>query len=646
MPYIIYTKNTQIPVSFAAQELKKYLRMMMPRCGDIKIEYNPEAKEGFILGLMSDFGIDPEVENTYLDDVIYVDADKNGGIIAGSNGRSVVQAVYRYLKKQGCIWLFPGPDGEKIPMIQEPTPVKYRHKATYRYRGQCNEGSESQPQMYNAIDFTPKVGLNTFMIEGDGGGGYYDSFYAHRYTDLQNEGPISYDTGLKWKRDCESHIEERGLMYHDYGHGWTAYPFGFEDLREYNMTEQQLSEEYKKDKYKHAAMINGKRTLFGDFHLNTNLCMSNPETRKIVADSVADYAQKQDNVDYVHVWLGDASNSHCECENCRKKTPSDWYVTMLNDIDGEMTKRGLTGKIAFIAYLDTFWPPVFERIKNQDRFILLFAPIKRFYTKSYDDDADFSAVTPYECNKLTLPRNMNESLGFLHKWQEVWNGDCFCYEYYFWRAWAFDMGSRMLAKTIWSDMKGLSRHKLSGIVEDGSQRAYFPNGFQFYVYGEMQYDNSRSFESLEKEYYSAAYGKDWELVRDYLDKIDELSDWLYLAGFKGENDKDKRHYNPSVAEKFEKIPAIVDEFMPIVKAHYDTPHRCEYVSWNLLEWHGKFLKLYSKAAVHKCRGEDKEAFETFDALCKELAPLDLIRHDCYDHFQIMNALNFIFRIRK
>ena len=30
--------------------------MMMPEGGDVKIAYNPEAKDGFRLGLMSDFG--------------------------------------------------------------------------------------------------------------------------------------------------------------------------------------------------------------------------------------------------------------------------------------------------------------------------------------------------------------------------------------------------------------------------------------------------------------------------------------------------------------------------------------------------------------------------------------------------------------
>ena len=40
-------KITSNPVvDFAAEELKKYLRMMMPRAGEIIIEYIPDAKDG------------------------------------------------------------------------------------------------------------------------------------------------------------------------------------------------------------------------------------------------------------------------------------------------------------------------------------------------------------------------------------------------------------------------------------------------------------------------------------------------------------------------------------------------------------------------------------------------------------------------
>ena len=36
-------------VDFAAEELAKYLRMMMPYCGEIAIEYAPDAADGFRL---------------------------------------------------------------------------------------------------------------------------------------------------------------------------------------------------------------------------------------------------------------------------------------------------------------------------------------------------------------------------------------------------------------------------------------------------------------------------------------------------------------------------------------------------------------------------------------------------------------------
>ena len=96
---------------------------MMPRCGKVLSSFDPEANTGFRLGLMSDFGVEADVEDLYLDDMVYIKTDACGGIIAGSNTRSVLQAVYRYLKKQGCIWLYPGPDGEQIPTLEALAPV-------------------------------------------------------------------------------------------------------------------------------------------------------------------------------------------------------------------------------------------------------------------------------------------------------------------------------------------------------------------------------------------------------------------------------------------------------------------------------------------------------------------------------------------
>ena len=100
--YFINKITSSPVVDYAAEELKKYLRMMMPDAGDVAILYDPEAKDGFRLGFLEDFGLKNEAEDPVLDDVVHVDADKSGGILAGSNPRSVLFAVYRFFKENGC----------------------------------------------------------------------------------------------------------------------------------------------------------------------------------------------------------------------------------------------------------------------------------------------------------------------------------------------------------------------------------------------------------------------------------------------------------------------------------------------------------------------------------------------------------------
>ena len=99
---IINKLSGEVAIDYAATELKKYLRMMMPECGDVKISYAPDAKDGFRIGLMQDFGLDTsDVRDTFLDDIIFIDCDEHGGVIAGDNPRSVLIAVYEFLKKNG-----------------------------------------------------------------------------------------------------------------------------------------------------------------------------------------------------------------------------------------------------------------------------------------------------------------------------------------------------------------------------------------------------------------------------------------------------------------------------------------------------------------------------------------------------------------
>ncbi len=104
MSYKIYKKSEHTVVDFAAEELKKYLRMMMPEAGNISISRTEKMpSDGYVLGLMQDLGLDTsEARDTELDDIIHIDTTDRGGVIAGSNPRSVLLATYRFLQENGC----------------------------------------------------------------------------------------------------------------------------------------------------------------------------------------------------------------------------------------------------------------------------------------------------------------------------------------------------------------------------------------------------------------------------------------------------------------------------------------------------------------------------------------------------------------
>ena len=79
---VIYKLRSESPIDFAAEELRKYLRMMMPDGGNYRITLSSDSDHGFRLGLMQDFELDvSDAEDTELDDILYIDCDEKGGIV-------------------------------------------------------------------------------------------------------------------------------------------------------------------------------------------------------------------------------------------------------------------------------------------------------------------------------------------------------------------------------------------------------------------------------------------------------------------------------------------------------------------------------------------------------------------------------------
>ncbi len=633
-------------IDFAAEELKKYLRMMMPECGEIAISYNPRATgNGFCLGLMQDFRLDvSDVEEPELDDIIYIYTGEKQGIIAGSNPRSVLIAVYEFLRKQGCRFLMPGIDGEYVPIVKSLTPISHRFVPSCRYRGWCNEGSEVQYDMVEAIDFAPKVGMNVFMLEFRIPTSYYNRHYTHMYNEkARDPEPITFDTILQYKRHTEAEIAKRGLQFHDIGHGWSADPFGIDtsvrrDAKDPDKNDRAVTDEQRQ----YLALVNGERKLVFDTPNYTNFCMSNREARKKVVEYAVNHAKKTAHADYIHFWLGDANNNHCECDECRKKTPSDWYVILLNELDEKLTEGKLSTRIVFISYVDTVWAPLEEKIKNQKRFSCLLAPISRKYTESLPEKNSKVDLRPFELNKNILPKNLEESFAYFDEWKKMWHGANMAYEYHFWFHQYRDLSGLRISRIINSDIKNYKKNGIDGIIEDGSQRSFFPSGLAFYTYARTLYDNSISFEDIVKDYFSFAYGEDWEKFYAYLERLSELVPDKY---FQGELSSDKDvglYYNPELAEKLLEADKLLDEGLALVKEHYNSPVRVQTVSTRLLGQHAEYCKYLVKAAYHKCLGEDDEARKLYDEMKDEFGKREIYMERYFDFCLIVCALNPVF----
>lgn len=619
-------------VDYAAEELKKYLRMMMPEGGDVEICYNPQAKDGFRLGLMQDFGLDvSDVEDTELDDILYIDCDEKGGIIAGDNPRSVLLSVYEYFRQNGCRWLFPGTDGEYIP-TQDIVPVKYRHAPSCRYRGQCNEGAEFQPDMLEAIEFAPKIGMNVFMMEFFVPS-YYRSYYNHSYNSKNRKPePVTPRQIVQWKRQCEVEINKRGLQFHDIGHGFTCEPFGIlyswpGTKKEGEVLDDRLTDEQRS----YVALLNGERKLHKDKPSFTNFCMSNPKARRLVADYVVDYSKKHSNVDFLHVWLADMKNNHCECEECVKKTPSDWYIILLNEIDERLTEEGLNTRIVFISYVDTTFAPLEETIKNPKRFTMLFAPIFRSFAYSMPDGRGKTEIKPYQRNKNKFPNDLASSFDYFDEWKKSWKGANVAYEYHFWRHQCYDLSGLMQARLINTDVKLYKENDVNGIIQDGSQRSFFPHGLSFYTYARTLFDTSLTYEEIEEDYLSHIYGKNWKQFRDYLQKIYECLPFEFFS--RDEVVKtEKGHHDPERAKKIAEIREITKEGRKLIEENYRSEYRVQTMALKMLSFHADFCDMISDWMSTKANGNIDKANELYEFARDELGKKEAEFERYYDHY--------------
>ena len=618
--YTIKKMRADHVIDFAAEELKKYLFMMVPECSDISIELDPEAKEGFRLGLLEDFGLPNEAKNVETDDVVHVDTTESGGILAGSNPRSVLFAVYRFLRLNGCRWLFPGVDGEFIP--RKPVTAQSYHKlADHNQRGYTIEGDPSVEQVLDYIDYHAKKELNVFAPTGIHT--YHYRYYNHdRNTMNRDPEPVTPSLIDQWEGLFVSESRKRGLIVRrGNSHGAVPAAIGLNphDRAAYKKGEKVVPEEIKSK----LALIGGKRDLFRKDIYYTNLCLSQPDVRKAMVDYMADSVE-QHKSNTISLQFADGNHNHCECEECSKVRPSDWLVMMGNELDEELERRGITGvKINFSTYVDKMFAPVREKFKNPDHFAITFTPISRSYTSSITENSVIPEPLPYvRRNVWDAPKSMEECVAHLVAWRKQFDGPCTTFEYHFWRAQIRDPGLMYISRRVYEDIQAFKILNIQGITEDGSNKHFFPHGFHEHIYAEVLIHRDCDYEAELEDYFSHLYGDDWKQVKAYMVGISEAFGEKYMAGEDSSDPAKGTHYKPAQAELLAKVPELAANARALAKKHLTMPTRPQTVAYRLLNRHAEYCERLADVFTAKCKGYDKLAVEKMQQFIADFGKYD------------------------
>ncbi|MBD5133495.1 MAG: DUF4838 domain-containing protein [Clostridiales bacterium] len=546
-----------------------------------------------------------------LPDRFSVELSETEGSIIGNNPRSVLLGVYDCLRRLGCRFLAPVEGCEVVPPITRGAlPLRYEHRASFRHRGVCIEGADSRENVLDFIDWLPKLGYNSFFLQFKSPYIFYARWYQHRGNPLLEPSPFSPADALAWAEEAERELKRRGLLLHKVGHGWTGEVLGREALS-WDSDTRPLAE----DKRPLAAQVGGTRGLFNGVAANTNLCFHSGDAADSFAALVTDYARENPNVDYLHVWLADEYNNVCECEGCRRTTPTDQYVELLNEIDRRLTAQGLDTRIVFLLYQELLWPPVRARLAHPERFVLMFAPISRTFERSYEVGGGLPPIPPYERNQVELPTALPQNLAFLRGWQEVFQGDSFIYDYPLGRAHYGDFGYMKLARVMGGDVKRLGELGLDGYISCQELRSGLPNFFPNYVLGRALMDASLDVNGLMGEYFAAAYGEDWPVVADFLFQLSELSNTDYANGKGPRRDE-------ALAARMDAVRELCLDFTPTLDAHR-TPQGWQTPFWHVLDFHREYVLKLARAWRRLAQGDGEgtaEGWQAFRQLIRENEP--------------------------
>lgn len=629
--------TTHETVLFAGRELESHLRICGLPCSLMPKSCSSVKTPAISLGLAQDIPHTSLFSNP-LDDAFEIEIQNGSGFICGSNPRSVLYGVYYLLRQFGFDW--PNPQTEVyLPKAEYQTDsfsLRAKQSASVRHRGIVLEGANHLDNIKDILNWMPKLYYNSYFIQFQLPCYFFANWYHHVGNPYLSAEDFTENDALRIKKSIESEIRKRGLLYHAVGHAWTSESIGITGLgwdpKAVPLTEWQTDK---------LAMVRGKRQLFDDIALNTNLCYSNPEALELFAAEVVRYMKENPQTDFLHIWLADGYNNFCECPLCHDKLPSEQYIEVLNYLDAVLCEEQIDVKLVFLTYYDLLWAPIKNRLVNPERFVLMFAPISRTFESSYADVKEIPPTNAYQKNKIDIPHSVEQNLSYLRDWRQSFSGDGFVFDYPLGRAHYGDPGYIKIARTIYHDIRSLKKLSLNGYLSCQEQRCFFPHALPNYLMGLTLWDNELSFDRIVRDFFIHSYGEAGEEVFPLLEKISYLFNtdyWNHVIP----------HHQPWYSKQLADVAQYADALEKLVKdnitalsgaSEYSALHSYK-PNWNTLSYLPEYIRLLSQSLIAKASGDGEKAKLLYQDFAHYVRKNEYNLQPSLDVFRILNLAHY------
>jgi len=268
-------------------------------------------------------------------------------------------------------------------------------------------------------------------------------------------------------------------------------------------------QEYAKSHPEYFAEVNGKRGVWGSRNGDSQLCLSNPEVRKLLKEKTLEMLQKEKNPRIISVSQNDSwgpmAENYCHCAKCAaldraEGSPMASILGVVNEIADAVKIEYPDVLVETIAYHYSRRPPT--TIRPRENVIIRFCT-KNDFLYPWDSEENATCRDEFLAWSRTAPK--------LYVWNYTAN-------------FANTMMPHPSLRNYAADLRFMAKNHVIAVLEQGYGRGLTGDlqPLHNYLLCKLMWNPDLDQEALTKEFLNGYYGAAAPAIREYMDASWEL----------------------------------------------------------------------------------------------------------------------------